>query len=255
MKKLLWVAFLWVGCATAPETKTANTPPAQEAEATLKLGEEALKDRNFLEAGKYFEAVRSKFPYLEAAREAELRLADTDFEAERYIEARERYQSFVKLHPTHPKADYASYRAALCFYKEMPSDFLFIPPSYEKDQAAVTGTARAMGDFIRQYPNSPYIPEAKKHEDEARRRLAQHELYAADFYKRREKWAAVAGRLSVVIRDYSGLGYDERALFGLHEAYGQLKDPEKAKAALQLIIERMPGTDAAARAQKLLGSS
>lgn len=226
---------------------------ASSAEENLKKGNEALESKNYVEAEKYFEHVRSKYPYLEAAREAELRAADTAFEREKYAEARDEYQSFVKLHPTHPRVDYAAFRAALTHVKDVPSDFFLLPPSYEKDQGDVKGTVRAMNDFIRQYPNSQYIPEAKAAVEDAKRRLARHELYVAQFYRKRERWAGAAGRFENVSKNYAGLGFDEEALLGLHEAYSKLGEPEKAKGALKLLIERMPGTSAAARAQGLLG--
>src|SRR5262249_40118318 len=157
--------------------------------------------KNFNEAQKYFDYVKSKYPYLEAATTAELRLGDVDFEREKYAEARDRYLNFIKLHPTHSKVDYAAYRAALTHYKDMPSEFCWLPPSSEKDQAEVRQAATAMADFIRTYPSSEYVGQAQKSYDEVKRRLAEHELYVADFYKKREKWGAVVGRLNVLEKD------------------------------------------------------
>ena len=259
---LLGLALLAGGCRTTESArKPARTGPrdetkelAEEANQYLVKGEKALKDKDYPEAERWFEYVKSKYPFFDAAREAELRLADSDFERDRLAEARDRYQNFVKLHPTHPKVDYAAYRAALTHYKDMPSDFFLVPSSTEKDQTEVRGAYRAMSDFVRQYPTSSLLPEAKKMLDETRQKLAQHELYVASFYKKREKWAAVANRLENVVEKYPGGGLDERALFDLHEVYLKLKDPERAQEALRRIITRFPGSPAASRAQQLLGS-
>ena len=129
---------------------------ADEADENLKRGSDALDSKNYIEAQKYFDYVKSKYPYLEAATTAELKLGDVDFEREKYLEARDRYQNFIKLHPTHPKIDYAAYRAALTHYKDMPSDFFLLPPSSEKDQAEVRSASVALADFIRSYPQSEY---------------------------------------------------------------------------------------------------
>lgn len=246
--------LLATSCATTGDGG-AEPDYASSAEENLKKGDEALESKNYAEAEKYFDHVRSKYPFLEAAREAELKVADTHFEREKFTEARDSYQNFVKLHPTHPRVDYAAFRAALTHVKDVPSDFFLLPPSYEKDQGDVKGTVRAMNDFIRQYPDSKYLPEAKSAVEDARRRLAKHELYVAQFYKKRERWKGAAGRFENVSKNFPGLGYDEEALLGLHEAYSKLGEPEKAKGALKLLIERMPGTPAAARAQNLLGGS
>ncbi len=250
---LLALAAL-AGCKTFGDAQTAEPDYANDADTNLRLGVEALDSRNYLEAEKYFEYVKSKYPFLEAAKEAELKLGDTDFDRERYVEARDRYLSFIKLHPSHPKVDYAAYRAAFTHYKEIPSDFFILPPSREKDQVEVRATLKSMQDFMRQYPKSQYLAEAQKYGDEAKKRLAEHELYVAAFYARRDRWPAVVGRLNNVVKNYPGVGFDERALFGLHEAYLKLSDQARAQETLRTIISRLPGTDAAARAQKLLGS-
>ncbi len=246
--------LLSTGCAALTEGQPGEPDYAALAEENLRLGREALESKDYFKAERYFAFVKTKFPYLEAAKEAELLLGDVDFEQSHYPEAREKYLSFVKLHPTHPKVDYAAYRAALSHVEEMPTDFFVLPPSEEKDQTEVQSALRAMNDFLRQYPDSQYAAEAKGHAAEAKRRLAEHELYVASFYRKRERWKAVAQRLEGMLKRYPGTKYEEQALFSLHEAYVKLKEPERAQETLRKVIERLPGTPAAERAQRMLGS-
>lgn len=246
---------LVAGLAGCSSLQTGGEPRyAENAEKNLQDGVEALESNNFIDAEKYFEHVRTNYPFLAAAKEAELFLADVQFARERYLEARDRYQTFVKLNPTHPRIDYAAYRAALTHYKEIPSDFFLLPPAAEKDQGEVRNAARAMQEFIRDYPKSAHVDEAQTILADTRKRLVEHEMYVADFYARRERWAAVAGRLEKVVSDFPGSPYDEEAWFALVEAYDKLNDPERAKKTLQRIQEAMPGTDAAERAKQRLGS-
>ncbi len=230
----------------------ANVTYAQDADTNLKKGDEALAAKSYVEAQHYFDFVKSKYPYLEAAKTAELRLGDTDFERERYIEARDRYQNFVKLHPSHAKVDYAAFRAALTHYKEMPSDLFILPPSEEKDQNALRAAQVALSDFLRTYPSSEHQDEAKKVLGDVRKRLADHELYVADFYRSRSRWPAVINRLQVVAKDYGDLGFDEKVYFGLYDAYSSLKDQERAKEALRTLIAKAPNSAGAKRAQSIL---
>jgi outer membrane protein assembly factor BamD len=246
--------LLSTGCASLTEGQAGEPDYAAQAEENLRLGNEALQDKDYFKAEKYFEFVRTKFPYLEASKEAELKLGDTDFAQERYPEARERYESFIKLHPTHPRVDYAAYRSALSYVEEMPSNLFLLPPSEEKDQTEVQSALRAMNDFVRQYPDSQYAKEAKTQAEEAKRRAAEHELYVAAFYRKRERWNAVALRLEGMLARYPGTKYEEEALFSLHDAYVRLKKPEQAQATLKKVLQRLPGTPAAERAQRMLGS-
>lgn len=225
-----------------------------DADDNLKRGDQAIAGKNFAEAAKYFEYVKTKFPFLEAAKTAELKLGDTDFERERFAEARDRYQNFVRLHPTHPQVDYAAFRAALTHYRDIPSDFVLLPPSSEKEQVEVKGALTAMTDFVLNYPGSQYAAEAKKVLVDVKRRLAEHELSVAEFYAKRGRWPAVVGRLSVVTKSYGGVGYDERASFGLYDAYEKLHETKKAAEALRAYVAKYPEEPGAKRAQAVLAS-
>ncbi len=251
--------FLLLGVGVLTGCKTlrgsGELDYAGDAKTNLERGNEAFASRNYADAEKYFDYVRTKYPYLDAAKEAELRLGDTDFAKDQFTEARDRYTNFAKLHPTHPKADYAAFQGALTHYKEMPSDFFLLPPAYEKDQTEIRAAAKAMDDFLHSYPNSSFAPEGKKILDEVRHKLAQHEVYAADFYAHRNRWRAVAARLEAVVQKYPGIGFDQDALFRLHDVYLKLNDREKARDALKRVVERFPGTDAAAKAQRILSES
>lgn len=250
----LGLAAVATGCASLSSGTPGQPRYAPDAQTNLDKGIEALDSSNYLEAQQYFEHVKSKYPFLEASKEAELRLAETDFRRERYAEARDLYRNFVKLHPTHAKVDLAAYQAALTHYKQIPSDFFAVPSSTEKDQTDVRSAATALSDFIRQYPDSQYKAEAEKTLLDVRKRLAQHERYVADFYKRRERWAAVAGRLERIVNDFPGTGFDEAAYLDLYDAYKKLGQKEKAEDTLKRAVQNLPGSDTAKKAQSLLGS-
>ena len=242
------------GCAALSTGQVGEPDYASVAESNLRLGDESLERKDFLQAEKYYEHVRTKFPYLEVANEAELKLADLDFAQERYAEAREKFQTFIKLHPTHPKVDYAAYRTARTHFEDAPSEFFLVPPGAEKDQTEVLAAFSALNAFIRQYPTSQYVAEAKAALDTTRLRLARHEMYVASFYARRERWNAVVQRLEGLLKNYPGTELDERALFDLHEAYVRLTHTDDAQRTLQRVIEMLPGTPAAERARRMLGS-
>ncbi|AFE10933.1 putative competence lipoprotein ComL [Corallococcus coralloides DSM 2259] len=251
---LVLSALMLSACAALSAGPAGEPDYAAMAAENLALGEAALEDNDYFKAEKYFDHVRTKFPYLEAAREAELKLADLDLAREMYPEAREKFDSFMRLHPTHPKVDYAAYRAAFSYVQEFPSEFFALPPSYEKEQKPMYDALRAMNVFLREYPDSQYVKDATAHRDDAKQRLARHELYVASFYAKRERWKAVAQRLEGLLKNYPGTPLEEEALFDLHNAYVKLNDAERAQNTLKEVLKRLPGTPAAQRAQKMLGS-
>ncbi len=237
----------------ASSDEVVNVKYGEDADTNMKRGDDALDSKNYAEAERYYDYVKSKYPFLEAAKIAELRMGDTDYERERFLEARDRYTTFVKLHPTHSKVDYAAYRSALTYYKDIPSDFFLLPPSREKDQANLRSAQLAMADFLRTYPNSGLAKEALTILNDVKRRLAEHEMYVAAFYRKRDKWPAVVNRLQIVDANFSGIGFDEEVAFGLHEAFLKLNDPEHAKAALRTLVQRAPDSSGAKKAKAILG--
>ncbi len=243
--------LLAASCASTPDAPVSFT---QDARSNLERGTEALEGKQYAEAEAYFEEVRTKYPFLEEAKQAELRLADLDFARDRYAEARDRYHAFVKAHPSHPSVDYAAFQAAVTHTKEMPSEVFFLPPASEKDQVEVKLAYDALGTFLQQYPGSKYEPEARKLHADVRRRLAEHELYVARFYAKRDRWPAVVQRLETLLAQYPGSPVEEDAFFRLYDAYVKLNNPAKAQETLQRVLSRLPGTPAAERARALLGA-
>lgn len=235
-----------------------NVQYAQDAKINLARGMESFKSRDFPAAEKYFEYVRTKYPYSEFAKDAELKLADIGWEKEDFTDARDRYTNFVKLHPGYARTDYAAYRAAACHYQEFKkaaSDFFLFPPTFEKDQTELAAASRSLSDFVALYPQSKYAAEATKYLNESRHRLAAHELYVAGFYAKRNYWEGAAGRWANVVKLYPSLGEDREAAFKLADAYRvHLHQPGKANDVLRLIMDRYPNSPDAARAQSLIHS-
>jgi outer membrane protein assembly factor BamD len=240
-----------LGCGTV---SAGGPTPVYAADATLnmKKGDDALKDKNWALAEKYYEYVKTKYPFVDASREAEIRLGDVSFDHDLWTEARDRYTVFVKLHPSYFRVDYAAYQAALTYYKDMPSTFFILPPASEREQTNVKGAFDSFMAFVKTYPSSIYVPDAKKYGELARQRLAQHELYVADFYEKRGHYAGAVGRLETLVQKYPG--QDEATiLFRLYGLYLKLSDPVHARGALERIVARLPGTPAAQKAQAMLG--
>ena len=57
-----------------------------------------------------------------------------------------------------------------------------------------------------------------------RKRLAEHEIYVADFYEKRDRWVAAVNRLETVAEKYPGYD-DDRVLFRLHDLYTAAQGP------------------------------
>ncbi len=244
-----------LGCSHISSSSTgADVSYGADAEQNYNSGMKELDAHNYPEAVKYLEYVSARFPYSKFAPLAELAVADADFQQEKYVEATDRYRNFIKLHPTHPKVDYAAFRVGMCYVNQIPSDFFFLPSSSEKDQSDVRNALNTFLEFINSYPHSEHIPEAQEQIAAMKKRLAQHEMRIAQFYMDHEHPMAAAGRFETVVRDYAGSGFDAEAMIKLGRIYIQEKEPDKAHAVLQKLIKDYPADKHVAEAMKLLGN-
>jgi outer membrane protein assembly factor BamD len=189
------------GCANFSLFGSGGPSFASTAKANYDKGLVELKKKNWLDAIKLFQYVKTKYSFSKYATLAELGIADADLGRERYAEAIDGYRNFIKAHPSHERVTdgYAAFRVGETFHKEIPSEWFLVPPAYEKDQGPVRDALRELSAFLAEYPDSPYVAAAKKLEEDCVRRLADHELYVAEFYLKKKKPVAAAHRLEGLV--------------------------------------------------------
>ncbi len=242
-------AFLALGaCAKkAPAVKYDS-----QAEQEYVAGVTALDDRDFPDAQKILERVRTKYPYSKYGALAELRLADLRYEQGKFIEAADAYQGFVKIHPSSPQVDYAAYRAAMSRWADAPTEFFLFPPVYERDLAQIGKAADGLASFVEKFPDSRYAPDAREKLAKARDILADRDWYAFEFYKKREKWQGAAFRLERLMKEFPGSAREPEALWQLADLYVKLSERFKAQKTLQALIVKYPSSAQRGNAEKLL---
>ena len=250
------------GCATdksavpddpAPDQRASGLGPAgglnrgevlvavryqRTAEGNWLKANEAFDDEEYLAAQRYFQYIRSKFPYSRYAAVSEVRIGDCMYERKRYIEAIDTYQSFVRAHPTHKSVPYAMYRVGLGYYEQIPGDFFLLPPSHEKDQAAIKDAEQRLAEYVRRFPKDEYYKQGAKKLAEVRRRLMDHERYVADFYDNLGRDRAYVGRLEVIRKKYADVGLDADLLVEIVEVWARVGEFEKAQSAAEELAKK-----------------
>jgi outer membrane protein assembly factor BamD len=222
------------------------------AEELYKNALEDLDDHLYPEALSGFADIKSKYPYSKYAALADLKTGDTYFKSGKYAEAADAYREFVKLHPNHEEVPYAMFSIGETYFEQLPSDFVLMPPAAEKDQANTRLAITAYQDLLDKYPKSDFTEKARQKLGRCKHLLAEHELYVAEFYWRREKWSACAMRAEGLSRDYPGVDLEPRALLLAGRARQKNGESEAARSALARLIERYPTTGEAEDAKKVL---
>ena len=229
---------LFTGCAT-----TAANP--EDPEALYKEADEALADEHYLVALERFRDVKNRFPYSTRAVDSELRVADTYFAQESYLEAESAYEIFRELHPTHPKSDYVQFRIGLAYFNQIPSH-------WGRDLSAAYRSIDAFNVLLDKFKSSSFQGEAKQRIAEARARLAEYQSYVADFYYQRKHYLSASYRYAALLQDYPDLGYDEEALYRIGESYYHIRMFSNARDSLRRLLAKYPETAFKASSQNFL---
>ncbi len=163
-------------------------------EELLKKAEKNFIKGNYDLAYEYYKEIRDKYPGTPQAIFAELRMADSKFWNEEYLEAIALYEEFEKFYPNNEAIPYVIYQIGTCYYK--------MRKSYDKDQTYAEKAISAYKRLIQNFPNSPYNLEAEKRINELRELLAQHELYIAKFYYKIKYYRGAYQRLLYILNTY-----------------------------------------------------
>jgi outer membrane protein assembly factor BamD len=248
------VLLALAACSTKHVSLTGELRYGATAEENYQAGVELLRKKSYPEAQRFFEYVKTKYPFSQYAALADLRMADGKFAQQSWAEAAEAYGQFVQLHPTHAEVDYAELRVGESLFRDAPGEFWMFPPAHEKDQRQMERAAAALAKFVEKYPESKHAPRGKELLAEANGRLASREWYVAEFYFKRRRWAGAAGRYEALVEKYPGSPRESEALLKLARAAVELDEKHRARTALQKLIVRHPADPRRGEAEKLLAS-
>lgn len=196
-----------VGC----EVQEAKNPLSYSADAKRSYDAAMVEfdDKNWLDAQALLREVRRKYSYSRYAKLAELRLADIDFEQDKFAEAVREYRQFVHDHRgDQAEVVYARSRIAEAEYKQI-SESLLLPSADERDQGVVMDAYREVKGFVADYPDAKESEKVRELLTDVTARLVRHELYVARFYLNRGNFEAAAGRILYALRNFGGAEGEE----------------------------------------------
>lgn len=233
-----FVAPLVTGC---DKEQRASTPLdyTENAKRDYDLAMEAFDDKNWEASRQQLNEIKRKYGYSRYARLAELRLADADYEQDKFAEATAGYKSFIHDYPNDPEIPYARYRVTLTQYDAVSASFL-LPSLEERDLAYVQDAHASIRGFLNDYPNSDHAPQLEYMQAVVTGLLARHELYVARFYLDRGKFPAAVARIQYALRSFGNSGLEPEGMVLLAEVYMKQKERLKARTVLQLVLTRYP---------------
>ena len=217
------------GCAPAKVDSPLNY--TQDAKRAYDEAFIEFQAHNWLESQLLFREVKRKYVYSRYARLAELRIADADFEQEKFTEAVRGYRAFIHDHRSDTEdVSYARSRIAEAQFQQIGDSFL-LPSADDRDQAIILDAYRELRQYLLDYPEAKESKRIQKLLSEVTGRLVRHELHVARFYLKRDNYEAAVLRVQYALRTYSPIH------FAGERAKSQTKNPESDLAIVSSGLE------------------
>lgn len=178
--------YLLSACSTV-EKKT------EDPNELFKQAEYYEKEERFEEALRRFNQIRQKYPYSAAAIESDLKVADIYRQQESYAEAQLAYEFFREQRPQHPRSDYVQYYIAYTIQQQLPETF-------DRDLNLAPKAIENFDILLDNYPQSPFIDEAKTRRAQVEAMLIKKEIYIADFYLKKQRYQSASDRYDSIFK-------------------------------------------------------
>jgi outer membrane protein assembly factor BamD len=266
-----WVSLGWLGIAGAAVLFGCETEPPKTAlgytENAKRAYDSAMETYNahqWIEAQAALREVKRKYSYSKYARLAELRIADADYEQEKYSDAIREYKEFIHAHRSDEEdVAYARSRIAEGTVAEIPEGFL-MAASEERDQASVVDAYHELKSYLSDYPNAKQSAHIRDLLTQILARLIKHELYVARFYLNKDNYDAAVARVQYALKNYpeaaasnpTATGEDTSleadALLLLGETYLKMHKWGEARQAFEAIVQRHARSAVAGQARNYL---
>ena len=221
---------------------------------------------NWIEAQALMREVKRKYSYSKYARLAELRIADADFEQEKFAEAIRGYRQFVHDHRSDvDEVSYARSRIAEAQYAQISESFL-LPTADERDQAVIIDAFKELKSYVHDYPNAKESQKIRELLADVTARLMRHELYVARFYLNLDNFEAAVLRVQYAMRTFAGgpnlreaqpgesvdSGLEAEALLLLGEVYLKMHKFGDARESFNVLLHDYPRSPLVVQANNYL---
>ena len=173
------------------------TPPEDTAQELAQSGFEAMEEKDYRRAITAFTKLKDRYPFSPFTSAAELALGDAYFLSEQYEAAVQTYLEFESLHPGHEAVPYVLFQVGMANLRQFrsidrPTDNLHLALQYFQR-------------LQQTFPQSPQARDAEQAIQETRSRIAEHELFVADFYWRRGQYGPAWRRYQAVQQEFGDI--------------------------------------------------
>jgi len=235
---VIGLAVLTAGCRSHRADDLKSGPETLYARA-----QKAMKNSSYGEAIKQLEALQSRFPFSAPARQAQIDLIYAYYKNREVDPAIDAADTFIRENPTNPRVDYAYYMKGLVYF-ERQANFLERWFNVDLSRRPPLNAKKSFDSFdelVKKYPHSRYAGDARQRMIFLRNRLADFELYVAQYYMRRGAYVGALNRAKFCIENYDGAPAVRGSMKVLVQAYQKLGMMDLAANAERVYADNYPG--------------
>jgi outer membrane protein assembly factor BamD len=240
LSRVLLLSFVVVatGCRSHRGDDAKSGPEQIYAKA-----QKAIRSASYAEAVKQLEALQSRFPFSEPARQAQLDLIYAYYKSHQVEPAVDAADTFVRENPTNPRVDYAYYMKGLVYFERQSN---WLERRFNVDLAArppinAKKSFDAFRQLVEKYPHSKYALDSQQRMIYLRNRLADFELNVAKYYMRRGAYVGALNRAKYCVEYYDGAPAVKGSMKVIVEAYYHLNMMDLARDAERVYSDNYPG--------------
>jgi outer membrane protein assembly factor BamD len=239
---LFLMALVFIVSACTTKTGPAEAYKGETPKQIFEAGESDMRQGDYTEAIKRFEALDVQYPLEPESEIAELHLIYAYYRKEEYPLAEAAAARFIRVHPMSQHTDYAYLIQGLADYYENQGvlDQMVGVDLAKRDLVPIKKAYFDFSAIVEKFPTSPYAPAAYQYMVFLRNILANHQLQLAQFYYDRKAYVASIDRADLVIKHYEGAPAVPQALVVMAKAYRGLHLSQQENAVLQLLQYNYP---------------
>jgi len=196
------------------------------AEDLFNKGIKYYKDEDYLEARKVFDALKLQYPASQYADDAQYYLAECYFKQEEYIIAAYNFNALRRYYPSSQYYKDAFFKAGLSYY--------YLAPSFDRDPDYTFKAIQALSEFQSIYGGDSLSVIAGQYIDELRNRLAYHDYFTANLYRKLRSPHSALVYYQSVIDNYNDSKYYEAAYFGKIEVLFEMNKFKELATTIDL---------------------
>lgn len=235
------LALVLTGCSTFGDDEDEKIPE-RSAQELYDSAQVSLKGGNWPSAVQKLEALDARFPFGPYSHQGQLDLIFAYYkngDTERAVTNAER---FIRSNPRHASVDYAYYMRGLAQFQDDESFFkrTFNADIWKRDASSARKSFDSFAELLRQFPQSKYAADSRQRMIYLRNRLAQYEIFVAQYYLRREIYVAAVNRAKYVVEQFPQSTSVADALVVMVQGYTQMNLPEQAENARKVLTLNYP---------------